>query len=83
MRALGKDRLVLAESESMVTSGSDALVRWRDDGSTCEGRTAWLQFVFERATVYSFCLGSQRETKSPAWPLSANQPSEALPAPRP
>ena len=57
-RALGEDRRALAESEPLMTSGSDALVRWRDDGATSEVRTARLQFAFERATVYSFSLGS-------------------------
>ena len=60
VRAVGKDRLVLAESEPLVTSGSDVLVRWRDDSARSEVRTARLQFAFERATVYSFSLGSQR-----------------------
>ena len=60
VRALGEDRLVVAESEPLMTSGSDALVRWRDGTAASEIRTARLQFAFQRATVYSFSLGSKR-----------------------
>ena len=69
VRVLGKDRQMLAESEPLVTSGSDALVRWRDDGTTSDVRTGRLQFAFEKASVYSL--------------LSAIRPVEALPEPRP
>ena len=62
VRALGEDRVVLAESEPLMARESDVLVRWRDEGihATSEARTARLQFAFERATVYSFSLGSER-----------------------
>ena len=60
VRALGEDRLVVAESEPLMTGESDALVQWRGDGAAGEVRAARLQFAFERATVYSFSLGSER-----------------------
>ncbi len=59
VRVLGKGRQVVAESEPLTATVSDALVRWRDDvglGASRAGRGR-LQFAFENATVYSFALG--------------------------
>ena len=55
VRVLGNGRRVLAESEPLMTTGSDTLVRW-DHGAPVVAETgrARLQFAFERATVYSF-----------------------------
>ena len=59
VRVIGRDRRVLAESEPLMTNGSDTLVRWRDDGGGAASETGRgrLQFAFERATVYSFSVG--------------------------
>lgn len=56
VRVLGQGPRVLAESEPLMTTGTDTLVRWRDGGAPTAPETgrARLQFVFERATVYSF-----------------------------
>ena len=56
VRVLGQGRRVLAESEPLTTTGSDAPVRWRDDGAWVAFETGRprLQFAFEGATVYSF-----------------------------
>ena len=56
VRVLGHGRDVLAESEPMMTTGSDTLVQWRDGGApaACETGRARLQFAFERAAVFSF-----------------------------
>ena len=56
VRVLGQDRRALAESEPLLTTGSDTPVRWRDDGARAASETgkARLQFALEGATVYSF-----------------------------
>ena len=55
VRVLGDGRDVLAESEPLVTTGSDTLVRWRGGSSPAAPETgrARLQFAFESAVVYS------------------------------
>ena len=59
VRVLGSDRLVVAESEPLMATGSDVLVRWRDDGAgtAAEAVRRRLQFMLEGATVYSFSQG--------------------------
>jgi hypothetical protein len=58
VHVLGGDGLILAESEPLTGSVSDAEVRWRDDGGfdAIESRPARLRFAFKEATVYSFSL---------------------------
>ena len=62
VRILDRGRRMLAESEPLVTTGSDTLVRWPEGvpRTGSEDGDAHLQFVLDRATVYSFALGSQR-----------------------
>ena len=56
VRVLNGDRQVVAESEPLTTTVSDAVVPWRDDRAldTSDIETARLQFAFQDATVYSF-----------------------------
>jgi hypothetical protein len=58
VRVLDEEKQVLAESEPLASTVSDAVVRWLDDtalGAIGEKR-ARLQFAFQKATVYSFSL---------------------------
>ena len=61
VRALGEEKQVLAESEPLSTTVSDAVVRWLDDRTldAFEAEGARLQFAFQGATVFSFSLGSE------------------------
>ena len=56
VRVLGEEKQVLAESQSLASTVSDAEVRWLDDSALAAIRTkrARLQFAFEDATVFSF-----------------------------
>jgi hypothetical protein len=55
---LGEEKQVLAESEPLAGTVSEAEVRWRDDSALDAIRTkrARLQIAFKEATVYSFTL---------------------------
>ena len=56
VQALDASGQVIAESEALTESVTDAGVKWQDD-SVLEGiETARLQFVFHGATVYSLAL---------------------------
>ena len=57
VRVLGDDRQVMAESQPLAGSVSDADVRWLVDSAldVVNSRTR-LQFAFEKATVYSFSV---------------------------
>ncbi|MYD97470.1 MAG: hypothetical protein F4X98_08805 [Gammaproteobacteria bacterium] len=57
VRVLGDNRQVMAESQPLAGSVSDADVRWLDDSAldVVNSRTR-LQFAFEKATVYSFSV---------------------------
>ena len=59
VRVLGEKNQVLAESEPLVATATDADVRWRDDSlPTAFGSDrARLQLAFRNATVYSCSLG--------------------------
>lgn len=73
-RAVGENRQVLAESEPLSTTGTDAHVQWlhASPRAKSERAMAQLQFVFQRATVYSFSLGSvSRSGESPGETASA------------
>jgi hypothetical protein len=63
VRVLGEESEVLAESEPLASTVSDAVVRWLDndlpDAMTAERNR--LQFAFQEATVYSFSLESGEE----------------------
>jgi hypothetical protein len=58
VRVLGEDKQVLAESEPLSGTVSDAKVSWRDEAalSQISANGARLQFLFKKATVYSFTL---------------------------
>ncbi len=58
VRVLGEEKQVLAESEPLVSTVSDADVRWRDNSAldAIKTKRARLQFAFQEATVYSFTL---------------------------
>ena len=61
VRVLGSEQQeVLAESEPLTTTVTDAVVRWRDDTAldAVTAESVRLQFEFHDATVYSFSLGS-------------------------
>ena len=58
VRVLGDEDRVLAESEPLLSTGSDVDVRWLDDRAL-DGIAATpgrLQFAFQNAIVYSFSL---------------------------
>lgn len=59
VRVLGEEQQVLAQSQPMASTVSDAEVRWLDDSAldVIETRPAQLQFAFQEATVFSFSLG--------------------------
>ncbi|MCY3620473.1 MAG: hypothetical protein OXH68_02020 [Gammaproteobacteria bacterium] len=61
VRVLDGEQRVLAESEPLTTTVSDAQVRWLDDSAlhASKPKTARLQFAFQDATVYSFSVGSE------------------------
>ena len=50
---------MLAESQPLASTVSDADVRWQDDSAldAIKTRQARLQFAFQEATVFSFSLG--------------------------
>ncbi len=58
VRVLGEANQVLAESEPLTSTVSDADVRWLDDNALdgIRAKRARLQFAFHEATVYSFSL---------------------------
>lgn len=58
VRALGEEEQVLAESQPITGTVSDAEVRWLDESTlgAIETKRARLQFAFRNATVYSFLL---------------------------
>ena len=62
VRVLGEEKQVLAESQSLAGTVSDADVRWLDDSAPDAIRSgrARLQFAFQEATVFSFSLGIPR-----------------------
>ena len=62
VRVLGEEKQVLAESQSLAGTVSDADVRWLDDSALDAIRSgrARLQFAFQEATVFSFSLGIPR-----------------------
>jgi len=61
VRVLDGNQQVLAESEPLTTTVSDADVRWLDDSTldATKPNRARLQFAFQDATVYSFSVGSE------------------------
>lgn len=63
VRVLGEEKQVLAESEPLASTVSDAVVRWLDNNllDTITAKRARLQFVFQEATVYSFSLKAREE----------------------
>ena len=64
VRVLGEEKQVLAESQPLTNTVSDGQVLWLDD-SALDGirtRQAQLQFAFREATVFSFSLGSPKES---------------------
>lgn len=63
VRVLGEEKQVLAESEPLTSTVSDADVRWLGDNALGGIRTkrARLQFAFQEATVYSFSLKAREE----------------------
>ena len=64
VRVLGAEKQVLAESQPMTNTVSDGQVLWLDD-SALDGirtRQAQLRFAFQEATVFSFSLGSPKES---------------------
>ncbi|MGI9234569.1 MAG: hypothetical protein ACR2RD_13115 [Woeseiaceae bacterium] len=56
VRVLDASKQVVAESEPLTDSVTDAGVRWRDDSALGALESAQLQFAFNKATVYSFSL---------------------------
>ena len=58
VRVLGEERQVLAESQPLGGTVSDADVRWLDGVSlhAIKTKRARLQFAFQEATVYSFSV---------------------------
>ena len=95
VRVLGEEKQVLAESEPLATTVSDADVRWLDDNAL-DGigtKRARLQFAFQEATVYSFslkalgskALGSRKRwgrSKVPEWvtPALYSDPLSSTPS---
>ena len=67
VRVLGEEKQVLAESEPLASTVSDADVRWLDDRALepIKTKRARLQFAFQAATVYSFSLEA-RDTQENA-----------------
>jgi hypothetical protein len=63
VRVLGEEKQVLAESEPLASTVSDADVRWLDDNAlgAIGPKRARLQFAFQEATVYSFSLKAREE----------------------
>ena len=61
VRVVDRNEQVTAESEPLTKTVSDAVVRWPDDGAldASKSNRTRLQFAFEGATVYSFCVGSE------------------------
>ena len=55
---LGEEKQVLAESEPLTGTVSEAEVRWRDESAldAIKTKPARLQIAFKEATVYSFTL---------------------------
>ena len=58
VRALDDSQRVIAESEAMTSSVSDAEIVWRDANELTKvaANGARLQFLFSKATVYSFTM---------------------------
>ncbi len=56
VRVLGEQEQVLAESEPITDTVSDADIQWPDDRALDGIKRARLQFVFKEATLYSFSL---------------------------
>ena len=58
VRVLGEEKQVLAESEPLTGTVSEAEVRWRDESAldAIKTKPARLQIAFKEATVYSFSL---------------------------
>ena len=63
VRVLDEENQVIAESEPLARTVSDADVRWLDDTalSATGAKRARLQFAFQKATVYSFSLKTPEE----------------------
>ena len=63
VRILGEENQVLAESQPLARTVSDARVRWLDESALDEIKTkrTRLQFKFQEATVYSFCVKDRGE----------------------
>ena len=61
VRVLDGNQQVLAESEPLTNTVSDAVVQWVDDKALNAAifRRARFQFAFQDATVYSFSVGSE------------------------
>lgn len=61
VRVLDGNQQVLAESEPLTNTVSNAVVQWLDDKALKAAtiRRARLQFAFQDATVYSFSVGSE------------------------
>lgn len=59
VRALDGEQNVLAESEPLTTTASDAVVQWQNHSAlnTSNVSRARLQFALQNAAVYSFCIG--------------------------
>ena len=64
VRVLGDGNQVLAQSQPITSTVSDTQVRWLDDSAldTIRTKPARLQFVFRKATVYSFLLPCNKST---------------------
>ena len=62
VRVLGEENQVLAESDPLTSTVSDADIRWLDDTAldAVRAKRARLQFAFQKATVYSFSLESHQ-----------------------
>lgn len=63
VRVLGEENQVLAESETLTSTVSDADVQWLDNNAldAIKTKRARLEFVFQEATVYSFSLKTRDE----------------------
>ena len=64
VRALSEERQVLAESEPLTSSVTDAEVRWRDSTKLIAVKrdAIQIQFAFRRATIYSFSMSDRKNT---------------------
>ena len=62
VRVLGDEEQVLAESQPLASTVSDAEVRWHDDSAldAIKTKRARLQFAFQEATVFSFSQGGPK-----------------------